>query len=66
MKQKLTDIETALLRIDGAAFQRTCDEYLFCRYGADFRLITRTGTQPGKMQTIKGTPDTTQQSVRVD
>lgn len=58
MNQRLTDIETALLRVDGATFQRTCDEYLFCRYGADFRHITRTGTQLGKMQTTKGTPDT--------
>ncbi|MCX6215192.1 hypothetical protein [Spirosoma sp.] len=58
MRQRLTDIETALLRIDGATFQRTCDEYLFCRYGADFRHITCTGTQIGRMQTTKGTPDT--------
>lgn len=58
MRQKLTDIETALKRIDSATFQRLCDEYLFCRHGALYRHIIRTGTQPSKMQSVKGTPDT--------
>ncbi len=58
MNQRLTEIEGALLRVDSATFQRLCDEYLFCQYGAEFRQITRTGTQAGKMQTVKGTPDT--------
>lgn len=58
MRQRLTDIEVALLRIDSGTFQRLSDEYLFCRYGVDFRHIIRTGTQKGKMQSVKGTPDT--------
>ncbi|OIN59937.1 nSTAND3 domain-containing NTPase [Arsenicibacter rosenii] len=58
MNQRLTDIEEALKQIDHTNFQFLCDEYLYCRYGKDFRQITRTGTQVARIQTVKGTPDT--------
>lgn len=54
---KLQLIEQKLLAIDSAGFQNLCDVYL-ARREEELASINRTGSQPGKQKTVKGTPDT--------
>ncbi|MDQ6482420.1 hypothetical protein [Dyadobacter sp. LHD-138] len=53
---KYQQIETILQKIDGALFQNICDAILF-QILPPGSNITRTGSQIGKIKTIKGTPD---------
>ncbi len=50
----ITRIEQALLRLDGAAYQKLCDVYLR-REG--YRDLEPFGSRPGANKTRKGTPD---------
>ena len=54
---KTHEIEKRLLEIDGSLFQNVCDAVLYyTEY--DFPNIFRSGSQTGKVKTVKGTPDT--------
>ncbi|HWA33436.1 MAG TPA: hypothetical protein VG737_04875, partial [Cyclobacteriaceae bacterium] len=53
---RLSSIEDSLTRINEAAFQELCDHYLALRH-ADYKTISRRGSQIGKDKTIRGTPD---------
>jgi hypothetical protein len=58
MSGRLQLIEQKLLAIDSSGFQNLCDAYLFASNTSSTASINRTGSQLGKRQTVKGTPDT--------
>lgn len=53
---KLHEIESAITRMNSAAFQDLADAYL-AKLHPEWSLLSRSGSQLGKQQTIKGTPD---------
>ena len=53
---KLQSIENALSEINSAAFQELCDSILFLK-NENYKTFSRNGSQNGKQNTIKGTPD---------
>src|SRR6266446_4503248 len=52
---KVTQIESALVEIDPAGFQRLCDSYLLCR---GYDRINPIGLVIGAEKVAQGTPDT--------
>jgi hypothetical protein len=53
---RLQSIENALSQLNPAAFQELCDSFLALR-NEHYIAFLRAGSQSGKQQTIKGTPD---------
>ena len=51
----VSEIESAIQRLEGGAYQKLMDSYLYKRYG--YR-INSYGSQIGTNKTVKGTPDT--------
>ena len=51
----VSEIESAIQRLEGGAYQKLMDSYLYKRYG--YR-INSYGSQIGTSKTVKGTPDT--------
>lgn len=54
---RVQSIENALVQINDAVFQELCDSFLI-RQNSSYKLFSRTGSQRGKLKTVKGTPDT--------
>lgn len=52
---KLNQIQNAIRQLDGGAYQKMMDEYLYKRFGFD--NITPLGSHTGTDKTTKGTPD---------
>jgi len=54
---RLQAVENGLKSISSAAFQDLCDSFLLLR-NKNYSAFARIGSQSGKQQTVKGTPDT--------
>ena len=54
---RIEKIENALMEMAGTTFQKLCDLYVHYKYEREIQSFSATGSQQGKNQSIKGTPD---------